>query len=136
MPALKVERAHGPALREVIKGLHAFNVGMLGKFDHQSLTVTLNDRGTIVGGVVGETYLEWMFVKLLWVSEKYRGKGFGKSLMNAAEKEARKRGVGNVYVDTFSFQAPEFYGKLGYREFGRLDDFPAGHHRIWLTKAL
>jgi hypothetical protein len=39
-------------------------------------------------------------------------------------------------VDTFGFQAPEFYRKLGYREFGRLDDFPAGHSRSWLTKAL
>ena len=48
----------------------------------------------------------------------------------------RKRGVRNAYVDTFSFQAPEFYRKLGYREFGRLDDFPTGHRRSWLTKAL
>jgi ribosomal protein S18 acetylase RimI-like enzyme len=75
-------------------------------------------------------------VKFLWVAETYRGRGWGKSLMEAAEKEARRRGVRNAYVDTFSFQAPEFYRKLGYREFGRLDDFPTGHRRSWLTKAL
>jgi hypothetical protein len=56
--------------------------------------------------------------------------------MQAAEKEAKRRGAKNVYVDTFSFQAPEFYKKIGYREFGRLKDFPVGHHRSWLTKAL
>jgi hypothetical protein len=39
-------------------------------------------------------------------------------------------------VDTFSFQAPGFYEKLGYRTFGRLDDFPAPYHRVWMTKAL
>jgi len=98
--------------------------------------VTLNDKGRIVGGVIGETFIGWLFVKFLWVAETHRGKGWGKSLMEAAEKEAAKRGVRNAYVDTFSFQAPEFYRKLGYREFGRLDDFPAGYCRSWLTKAL
>jgi GNAT superfamily N-acetyltransferase len=136
MPALKLERVHGPALREVLKGLRAFNGGILGKLDHQPLTVTLKDKGRMVGGLVGETFIGWLFVKFLWVSEAYRGKGWGKSLMEAAEREARRRGVRNVYVDTFSFQAPKFYAKLGYREFGRLDDFPAGHSRHWLTKAL
>jgi len=136
MPALQLERVHGPAQREIIKGLRAFNVAAAGKFDYQPLTVTLKERSKIVGGVVGETFWDWMFVRLLWVSDKYRGKGFGTALMQAAEKEARNRGAKNVYVDTFSFQAPEFYQKLGYREFGRLDDFPAGHFRSWLTKAL
>jgi len=39
-------------------------------------------------------------------------------------------------LDTFSFQAPEVCRKLVYREFARLDDFPAGLHRSWLSKAL
>ena len=56
--------------------------------------------------------------------------------MQTAEAEARNRGVRNVYLDSFSFQAPTFYAKLGYREFGRLKEFPAGHDRVWMTKAL
>ena len=136
MPALKLERVQGPTQREVLKGLRAFNVNAVGNFNHKPLTITLSEKGSIVGGVVGETFLDWMFVRLLWVSDKYRGKDWGKKLMQAAEMEARQRGVKNAYVDTFSFQAPGFYHKLGYREFGRLDDFPAGHYRSWLTKAL
>lgn len=120
MPTLKLERVHGPAKREIVKGLRAYNTGAVGKLDYRPLTVTVNDKKAIVGGVVGETYFGWMFVSLLWVSEKYRGKGWGRSLMGSAEKEARKRGVRHVYLDTFSFQAPGFYKKLGYREFGRL----------------
>jgi ribosomal protein S18 acetylase RimI-like enzyme len=136
MPTLKLERVQGPAKRAIMKGLYAFNTGVVGKPDYKPLTVTVKDKGAIVGGVVGETYYGWMFVSLLWVSEKYRGKDWGKSLMEAAEKEARKRGVRQVYLDTFSFQAPGFYKKLGYREFGRLKQFPAGHDRIWMSKAL
>ena len=56
--------------------------------------------------------------------------------MKAAEKEARRRGIKRAWVDTFSFQAPAFYRKLGYHQFGRLNDFPAGGYRSFLTKAL
>ena len=42
----------------------------------------------------------------------------------------------DVYLYTFSFQAPGFYRKLGYREFGKLNDFPKGQSRYWLNKAL
>lgn len=136
MPALKLERVHGPARREIIKGLRAYNVGVIGRIDHRPLTVTVHDKGKIVGGLVGETFLGWMFVSLLWVSEQHRGKGWGRSLLKSAEAEARKRGVNHVYVDTFSFQAPGFYKKLGYREFGRLKQFPVGHDRVWMSKAL
>jgi len=136
MPSVQVERAYGPARREVMKGLLAYNKGVLGKTDYRTLAVTVRDKGKIVGGLVGEAYMGWMFVSLLWVSEKYRGKDWGRSLMKAAETEARKFGVHHVYLDSFSFQAPDFYKKLGYREFGRLKEFPRGHERIWLTKAL
>ncbi len=136
MAEIKVEQIHGPARREIIKGLRAFNARALGKFEFKPLSITLRHRGAIVGGLVGETYLGWMFIALFWVADEFRGQGFGSKIMRAAEKEARGRGVKNVYVDTFSFQSPGFYEKLGYREFGRLDGFPAGHHRSWMTKAL
>jgi GNAT superfamily N-acetyltransferase len=116
--------------------LRAYNVATAGKFDHRPLTVTVRDRGKIVGGLAGETFWGWMFVSLLWVSDKHRGHGYGSALMDTAENEARSRGVRNVYLDTFSFQAPAFYAKLGYREFAQLDEFPAGHRRVWMTKAL
>jgi hypothetical protein len=47
-----------------------------------------------------------------------------------------KRGVRSICLDTFSFQAPAFYKKLGFKQFGKLKDFPKGHERIWLKKVL
>jgi predicted N-acetyltransferase YhbS len=136
MPTPRIEKVHGPAKREILKGLRAYNVAAVGKTEHRPLTLTIRERGKIVGGLVGETYFCWMFVGLLWVSEKHRGKGWGSSLIETAEAEARNRGVRNVYLDSFSFQAPTFYAKLGYREFGRLKEFPPGYDRVWMTKAL
>ena len=72
----------------------------------------------------------------MWVREDLRGQGFGRQLLKLAEEEARLRGAKNAYLDTFSFQAPAFYKSLGYQEFGRLDDFPDGHTRFFLTKSL
>jgi GNAT superfamily N-acetyltransferase len=136
MPTLKLERVHGPARRAIIKELMAYNTRAVGNWGFKGISITLRHRGAIVGGLAADTYLGWMYVRLLWVSEDYRGQEFGSKLMKAAEKEARRRGIKQAWVDTFSFQAPAFYRKLGYRQFGRLKDYPAGHFRSFLTKAL
>jgi GNAT superfamily N-acetyltransferase len=136
MARLKVENTHARARREILKGLLAYNKRAAGALNHHSLTITLRERGKIVGGLAGEIFFGWLYVSLLWISDDFRGQGFGSKLMKAAEREARRRGVKQVWLDTFSFQAPAFYRKLGYRAFGRLKDFPAGHSRTFLTKAL
>ena len=79
---------------------------------------------------------EWLFVNWLWVADAYRKHGVGSRLMAGAEAAAREAGCRAAYLDTFTFQAPKFYERLGYREFGRLNDFPPGHSRIWFSKAL
>ena len=80
------------------------------------------------------TQWNWLFIKLLWVSEELRGQGFGRALMSSAEQEALARGCTNIYLDTFSFQARDFYERLGYEVFGQLTDFPPGHKRYFLQK--
>lgn len=90
----------------------------------------------LVGGLVGATYCQWLYVDVFWIHESYRGGGTGTSLLAAAEQEAARRGCQYAYLDTFSFQAPEFYKKLGYVVFGELPDFPAEHSRIFLKKVL
>src|ERR1700733_998696 len=48
---------------------------------------------------------------------------------------ALERGCHSAWVDTFSFQAPGFYPKLGYEVFGELD-YPPGPRRIFFQKHL
>ncbi len=106
-----------------------------GKFQRLCFVLHASDQ-EIVGGVIGETYWEWFYLDLLWVKEELRGRGYGHRLLTIAEQEARQRGAKNAYLDTFSFQAPDFYKQHGYRVFGELQDFPPGYQRYFLTKQL
>lgn len=136
MARVQVESIHGPARQRILKGLVAYNAEAVGKAPYKLLTVTLREGKDVVGGITGWTWKGWCHVDILWIDKKYRGKGRGTALIRKAEAEVRKRGVTNIFLDSFSFQAPGFYKKLGYREFGRLKDFPKGHSRHFLQKAL
>ena len=98
------------------------------------LAIFLRKEGRIAAGLAGETYCGWLFVRYLWVSDELRGRGVGRELMARAEARARELGCHSAWLDTFSFQAPGFYEKLGYEEFGRLD-YPPGHHKHFPAQA-
>lgn len=43
--------------------------------DYKHLAIFLRDSGEgIVGGLVGETYWQWLYIYVLWVQESFRGK--------------------------------------------------------------
>jgi ribosomal protein S18 acetylase RimI-like enzyme len=74
--------------------------------------------------------------RILWVARALRGKGHGQRLLAAAERRAIERGCRHVFLDTFNFQAPDFYVKQGYEIYARADDWPVGHSHFFLRKAL
>lgn len=97
----------------------------------------LKDKdGIIVGGLTGYVLYDWMFVQFIAVGEELRGQGFGKMLMAQAESWARDNGLGGMWLDTFAFQAPQFYRDLGFTEFGTIEDHPVGSRRILFQKRL
>jgi len=118
-------------------GIHNYNEQQAGNNHHKQLCFVLRAPDQkIVGGLIGSTYWDWFYIDLLFVREELRGLGYGHRLLKNAEDEARKRGAKNVYLDTFSFQAPDFYIQHGYQIFGELKDFPVGHQRYFFTKNL
>jgi len=137
MAEIVVERTYGAAKRAVVNGLTAYNRSKIGPRRYKQLAVTVrDDDGGIVGGVTGILWGEWLFIELLWIDERFRGHDYGTKLLDALGAKAKSLGATNVYVDTMSFQAPEFYRKLGFRDFGRLEGFLDDHTRYWLTKPL
>ena len=125
------------AVGAIQRGLHEFNQSMGGPYDREPVTLLVQDaEGKTLGGLLGLTFWGWLFIDWLWLAPDVRASGFGAELLRRAETIARERGCTNAYTDTFSFQAPGFWQKSGYVEFGRLDGMPAGHARVWFRKAL
>ena len=141
MPSPTLTISRGPAsdadLLTLHEGLLAHNRARVGDPGYSPLHVMLRgEDGEVRGGLAGDVYFGWLFVRSLWVAEEHRGGGYGERLLREAEDEARSRGCHAVWLDSFSFQAPGFYRRLGFQEFGRLDDYPAGHARHFLWKSL
>ena len=94
-----------------------------------------NENGEIIAGILSRMYC-WncLFVDTLFVDEIYRGQGLGEKLLKEVEKVAINKGCELIHLDTFDFQAKDFYLKYGYEIFGVLEDCPQGHCRYYLKK--
>jgi 8-oxo-dGTP pyrophosphatase MutT (NUDIX family)/GNAT superfamily N-acetyltransferase len=116
--------------------LDAYNREFLGNtgFSRFGLFVR-TERGETMAGLVGSTYGGWLFVEDLWVHADLRRRGIGSELLSLAERRAADVGCHSARLDTFSFQAPEFYPRFGYRLYGALD-YPPRHRRYFLWKPL
>jgi ribosomal protein S18 acetylase RimI-like enzyme len=115
--------------------LNEYNTRQAGLVKHVPLWLFARDAaGKVHGGLRGQTYWSWCSIDVLAVAEPYRGRGIGSRLLAKAEEIARARGCLGVRLDTVSFQAPDFYRRHGYTEFGRIDDHPPGHSRLWFMK--
>ena len=97
--------------------------------------VLKDSRGDVVGGVITTIYRYCMYVETLWIDEKYRKDGYGTQLMKRAEETARAHGCTMMQLDTFNYQAPEFYKRLGFVQFGELG-YKEGFVRHYLVKRL
>jgi ribosomal protein S18 acetylase RimI-like enzyme len=137
---LKITLEKNPKRKDIkflYKSLGRYNLAQTGKDDWRPFGIFLRDKkGKIVGGLYGESWYGWLEINFLWLREDQRGKGIGKRLIQMAEKEGLKRKCKYARLDTFSFQAPEFYKKLGYKVFEVLKDYPEEHKRYSLKKRL
>jgi ribosomal protein S18 acetylase RimI-like enzyme len=99
--------------------------------------VTMDSTGRVAGGLIGQSQFKWMKVDFLVVREDLRRMGVGQRLMTMAETEALARGCSSVFVDTMSYQAPDFYKRLGYGQVGFIRDWDShGHDKYLFVKQL
>lgn len=115
-------------------GLEAHNIPFSGPSHFMPLQVTEHDDKGLVGGLAGKTINSWLKISLFWVREDARGSGVGSRIIQAAEAEARKRGCLGMIVDTYSYQAPEFYKSHGFEIFGTVEDHPKGFRCHFMQK--
>ena len=79
-----------------------------------------DSEGASFGGVTGMICYNCLYVDELYIDPAFRGQGWGRKLMEAAEAYGRNRRCTFFTVDTMDWEAKEFYEKLGYTvEFAR-----------------
>ncbi|MDX9667931.1 GNAT family N-acetyltransferase [Pseudomonas sp. P5_152] len=136
---IEVTQDPQPAERQaILDPLRAHNIAHAGDGHYQEIALLVRDEHSeaILGGLYGKMFYQWLFIDLLSVQEQLRGQGIGARLMHMAEQLARDKGCIGMYLDTFEFQAPGFYSKLGFTEVGQIVDYPPGSKRYFFQKRL
>ena len=125
-----------PHLEAVLgDGLTEHNAEMSRLRDWRALAVEVHDpdTGELAGGILGRTTMGLFFLDLFYLPKKLRGGGIGSRALRMAEEEAIRRGCRAAMLVTVNFQAPEFYARHGWEEFGRIVGAP-GVERIFMRK--
>lgn len=98
--------------------------------------VVEDNSGEIIAGILSKMYC-WncLYIDTLWVKEEHRKDGLGSMLLKKIEQIAIDKGCHLIHLDTFDFQARDFYVNHGYEVFGILDECPENHRRYFLKKS-
>ena len=136
---IEVSSTVDPLWTNVIEeGLNSFNDAVVGYADRQPLAVVAidADTGQFLGGAIGRTSLDLLFLDLFYLPEAFRGHGLGSEVLQKFEAEGKRRGCTAAVLYTISFQAPEFYKRHGWQVFGEIPCAPEGASRVFLSKSL
>ena len=140
MPDFRYEAHDGLPTEEsaiVDEGLSEFNDQAAPLHEVQPLSCFVRDElGQVVGGAIGRRWGELCELQQLWVDASHRGMGLGLRLVQEFERHALQKGCKSFYLETLSFQAPEFYKKLGYKVALERSGYPHGIGKYHMVKEL
>jgi len=96
-----------------------------------------NSNGDVIGGILAIAAL-WhiLHIDTMWVKQEFRGNRIASKLLQDVEEFAKGLGCHLSYLETYDFQAKEFYINNGYKIFGVLEDCPKDHTCYSLSKRL
>lgn len=120
----------------VREGIAVFNETIVGERDRTFSIFLKNDFGKVFGGLQAFLGSESIYIDVLWVETNLQKQGYGSKLLETAEFEAVKNGSIFSLVDTWDFQAEEFYLKKGYVRIGEIENYWFGHSKFFLRKNL
>jgi len=121
--------------KAIQQGLNEYATS-IGIGERKNVNLFCYDQNKLIGGIVAQTIQSRINVKWLWVDVSYRKRNIGRQLMDKIEQHAKQHECKYSFVDTMSYQAPDFYTKLGYAEVARIVDFYPGHDRVFFRKDL
>lgn len=122
----------------ISRGLADYNELKTGYRDWRPLAALLRDPDSneTLGGMIGRTSYGLLFIDLVYLPETMRGQDIGSRLLEMMERGGVLRGCKSAFLYTITYQAPGFYERHGWTEFGRIACDPPGTARVFMTKRL
>ncbi len=138
MTEIRITETHDEAsVAELRQQLVLHNMDSTGYGEYRPLSCFLRGAGgDLQAGIDGFSWGGYAMIEWLWVAPTLRRAGLGSQLVHAVETEVRARGCRVVRVNTHTFQAPDFYRKLGYEQIGYAEDTPIDHGEVFFAKRL
>ena len=141
---IKINNDNNKKLKTIIdKRLSSFNkehcqwfkkLDLIKGYEEKEYNFIAYDGEKLIGGATGFIKYKWYFLDMLFVDEQYRKKGIGSKLISCIEELAKKENLLGVRIETWDFQAREFYEKNGYEVYAEFDDCPPGTVDYFLKK--
>lgn len=117
-----------------------FNAGFVPEnlsSQYEEINLTIKDGdGQVIGGMLATLCWNWVEVEILWIEKSLRGMGYGTRLLKLIEKIAKEKSFTFIKLNTFSFQAPEFYLRMATTKLQYLKKLHSGVSIITLRKLL
>lgn len=134
---VRLENKESHKAQEIGNLIRDYNRSKREEAESEPLNLYLEDEmGNLMAGLVAETFGNWLEIEYLFVKEELRGQGIGSQLLQRAENEAKNRNCRFAFVNTYQFQAPDFYLSHGYKEVFALQDYPYTGQRYYYQKDL
>lgn len=134
---IRLENTESQKVQEIGDLIRSYNRSNREAAESEPLNIYVeDDSGELMAGLVAETFGNWLEIEYLFVKEEFRGQGIGSQLLQQAESEAKNRNCRFAFVNTYQFQAPDFYKRHGYKEVFRLQDYPYIGQRYYYQKDL
>jgi N-acetylglutamate synthase-like GNAT family acetyltransferase len=102
----------------------------------EKLSLQVRDsEGEILGGAILQIHQDWLEISLMALEKSARGCGLGRQMLIMIEEKARELNCKKIRIETCEINLG-FFGKLGYKIGGKLEDLPPGIIYFWLSKNL
>ncbi len=116
MEIIYKKRLSDEAREKVNKGFNNQAVEMRGLKPTQTVALEMiDDDNQFIGAAISYFMYGSIYTDILFIEKAFRGKGYGEKLLKKVEEWGKKQGAHFATLDTFDFQARDFYERCGYK---------------------